>query len=644
MKLKRWVLACLLPMGLMASGWDPIPPETWSIKPQSTSSSSGAIYLLDWSRYGVRDTEHRMRILVMTEAGKAAVQLDPFSSFLSEVEGRTVYPDGRVLEFGKAQDFSNLTVKRGFGDVSLKVVVPPGLTDHCVVDLHWIENGTVLWGTHFQRWVQRAYPIRELVIQFTSQSPMGSVWLKPSNMAMESSKDGDYLVYRFKDLPALEDEPYSREAWRFHPKLVCFYQPRALFDALDGPAAAYWDLAAKKILKPSFEDYLKLGKHYWALKEELCSGLPQDPLEAAKSILDRLRGKVLNIDTISEAEKKARRASDAKARINANDLDEASDRRWTNSSGVFNLAFRLLMDANLHPKLILAADRDNREFLFDLKDYHQVDRWLIAVAGPDGKSMLISQPNSRLLPLGIIDSAFQGTKALMVDSQDWSAHPFQIPFQSPELSRKTFNLEVDPEEDGTRFKIHQSSDGIEGWIERTGFFSLTREEANRRLKEKLQGSTSITIEKVDIPGWDQPMGTSTWEAEGRSELDGGRRRTLDPFPTLVCPMWVPTSWPQSRIDPVVMYYPSFFEATSRIHVPEGWKADLPEATERDNYFGKVTWKAEALQESGATTILVSYTVRVSTILGGAGRELDLRELLSWVSEAWNRRITLEKSR
>jgi len=183
---------------------------------------AGAVFLLDWSQYGIKETEHRLRILILTEAGKAAVQLDPFSPLLSKVEGRTVTPDGKELEFNKAQDFTDQVVNRGSDNVTRKVLIPPGLTDHCLVDLHWIENGTVLWNNQFERWLQRSYPIQQLEIRLSMFSPLNAYWFWPNGMALEKDEDTSYHIRRFKKVPALESEPYSREAWCFRPKLIWF--------------------------------------------------------------------------------------------------------------------------------------------------------------------------------------------------------------------------------------------------------------------------------------------------------------------------------------------------------------------------------------------------------------------------------------
>lgn len=144
----RWTFALLVVFSsvLQAGGWAPIPASTWDIREDAKAGIQGAIVLDEFARYGVRDSEFSLRILVLSEAGKSAVQLDPFPDELISLEGRTVLPDGRVVEFSKTKDFSEQTVDSNRFSSKRKVVVPPGVTSHCVLDIKWTLRSTYLWG------------------------------------------------------------------------------------------------------------------------------------------------------------------------------------------------------------------------------------------------------------------------------------------------------------------------------------------------------------------------------------------------------------------------------------------------------------------------------------------------------------------
>lgn len=642
--MRRWVLAFLLPLTLQAGAWDPIPAEAWTISPSSPQGASGAIFLSDWSRYGVNDTEHRLRILILSEAGKSAAELQPFSPLLGKVEGRTVYPDGREIDFNKTQDFADQLIKVGSDNTSRKVLVPPGLTDHCIVDLHWTDRGTYLWGTRFDRQIQRAYPIQKLEVQLAVQSPMASVWLRPQSMPMEKSMDSPYRIYKFKDLPPLEAEPYSREAWRYRPKLMCFAQPQDLRESAGKGPDAYWQAVARDIVRPFYQKELESGRKYRLLSGEICDGLPQDPFKKAEVIVDRLYARILNVSALTAAEKEARSKRDDEKSIHPWDLDESADRRWTSGAGMFYLAYQLFTDAGLNPRILRVSDRDQRRFRYDLVDCYQFDNILLGIPGPDGKTILWCDPSRRYLPFGVIDPAYQGTPALMIDTKDWSAKNYQVPIQGPEVNRREYRYEVEPGADADTFKVHTEYFGFESWIGRSNYYALTPKQAEAQLKIELESSKGYTITRASVPDAADRGKPAVHEAEGTRESNGGRHRQINPFPAQECPLWVPEAWPAHRTSAVVMAYTSIYRSTSRVRIPEGWRAVLPNDLDKQNPFGHVSWRARESEDAKGKAVEVSYEVTVSKLLGGLEAEQSLRDFLTWVKTGWSQAISLERTR
>ncbi|HEX9082752.1 MAG TPA: hypothetical protein VF768_10760 [Holophagaceae bacterium] len=642
--MRRWVLAFLLPLALKAGTWDPIPAEVWTISPGSPQGAFGAIFLTDWSRYGVNDTEHRLRILILSEAGKSAAQIEPFSPLLGKVEGRTIYPDGRELDFNKAQDFADQVIKVGSEDISRKVLVPPGLTDHCIVDLHWTDRGTYLWGTRFDRQIQRSYPIQKLEVQLAIQSPMASVWLRPQTMPMESSMDRLYRIYTFRDLPPLEAEPYSREAWRYRPKLMCFAQPQVLREFIGKGSDAYWQAVAKELVRPFYQKELDSGRKYRLLSSEIRDGLPQDPLKKAAAIVDRLYARVLNVSALTAAEKEARSKRDAEKTIHPRDLDESADRRWTNGEGMFYLAYQLFTDADLNPRILRVSDRDQREFRYEIPDFYQFDDSLLGIPGADGKTIVWCDPSRRYLPFGVINPDYQGTPALIIDTKDWSAKKYWVPFQEPDVNRREYRFEIEPGAEVDTFKVRTEYFGFESSIGRSNYYALTPKQAEAQLKSELESSKRYTITRAAVPDAADRGKPVVREVEGTRESEGGRRRLIDPFPTQECPLWVPETWPAHRTGPVVMAYTSTYRSTSRIRIPEGWHAVLPNDLDRKNPFGQVSWRARETEDAKGKAVEVSYEVTVSKLFGGLEAEQSLRDFLTWMKTGWSQAISLERTR
>lgn len=642
----RWafVLFMVFSSALRAGDWAPIPPSTWQIKEDAKAGIQGAIYLDESARYGINDTEFNLRILVLSEAGRAAVQLDPFPGSLFSLEGRTVYPDGRVVEFSKTKDFTEQTVDSNRFSSKRKVLIPPGITAHCILDIRWTIRGTYLWTTRFTRSIQRTYPINTLVLKLSKMSPMGSVLLVPPDMRPIVSEDGGYRVYTFKNLPALEDLPYSRWGLRTWPRLMCFRQPRGLFEYLEKTPEVYWNKGMELVIKPTMAA-LDTGRAYDALEKEILADLPSDPIKKAAVILDRLNAKIRNIGWMTAAEKAARTKDQDEEHIHAYDLNESAKRGWTSGNGMYFLTLQLFKDANLHPKLLMVTDRDSSSFRYALKDFYQFDDTLVGVPSADGKVMAWFDPNNRFLPPGIVKPSYQGVWGLQVDLDTWTAKPEVMPSQGKEANQihESYDLTVD--EDSIRFHMSSSFKGYEDYVARYPYYELDGNEASKKLKDEWVSSLpAYSITKATVANASDRNHTVSYEVEGRKEQDGGRRTTLSPFPGKERPLWVPSSWPSNRAEPIVMFIRSIHTSDSTIHLPKGWTVATTTPIQYASKLGTVTWTCAQEHAEDGEILKVHYDVQVDSAFLPAADEGILKAFLAAMEDGWSRTLTVEHSR
>lgn len=642
----RWAfpLFMVLSSALRAGDWAPIPPSAWQIKEDAKAGIQGAIYLDESARYGVNDSEFTIRILVLSEAGKAAVQLEPFPNSLSRLEGRTVYPDGRVVEFSQAKDFTEQSVDSNRFSSKQKVLVPPGITTHCIFDLHWTIRGTYLWGTRFTRGIQRNYPINTLVLKLSKMSPMGSVLLVPSDMRPVVSEDGGYRTYTFKNLPALEDLPYSRWGLRTWPRLLCFRQPRGLYAYLDKPSEVYWNKGVELLIKPTMAA-LDTGRAYDTLAKEVLADLPSDPIKKAALILDRLNARIRNIGWMTATEEAARTKNQDDEYVHASDLNESAKRGWTNGSGMYFLAFQVFKDANLHPKLMLVTDRDSSSFRYALSDFYQFDNTLVGVPSVDGKTMAWFDPSDRFLPPGIVNPSYQGVWGLKIDPDTWTAKPEVIPSQGKEANQKheTYDLTVD--EDAIRFHLSSSFKGYEDYLARYPYYKLDENDASKKLKDEWASSLpGYSITKAIVANASDWNHSVSYEVEGRKDQDGGRRTTLSPFPGKERPLWVPSSWPSTRTEPIAMFNRSICASDSTIHLPKGWRVASTTPIQYTSKVGTVTWTCVQEHAAEGEILKVHYDVQVDAAFLGVADQEVLKAFLAAMDDGWSRTLTVEHSR
>lgn len=642
----RWVfiLCMVFSSALRAGDWAPIPPSTWQIKEDAKMGVQGAIYLDESARYGINDCEFRLRILILSEAGKAAVQLDPFPGGLFTIEGRVVYPDGRVVEFSKAKDFTEQTVDSSRFSSKRKVLIPPGINAHCILDLRWTIRGSYLWGTRFTRGIQRNYPITTLVLKLSKMSPMGSVLLVPADMRPIVSEDGGYRIYTFKNLPAMEDVPYSHWGLRTWPRLMCFRQPRGLFEYQEKPPEVYWNKGAELVIKPTM-DALDTGRAYDALSKEILADLPSDPTRKAALILNRLNDKVRNIGWMTAAERAARTKDQDDEYIHSYDLNESAKRGWTNGNGMYFLTLQLFKDANLHPKLLMVTDRDSSSFRYALKDFYQFDDTLIGVPSADGKAMAWFDPSNRFLPPGIVKPSYQGVWGLQVDLDTWTAKPEIMLSQGKEANQSQDIYDLTVNEDAVHFHLSSSFKGYEDYLARYPYYELDSNEASKNLKENWASSLpSYSITKATVLNASDRNHTVSYEVEGQKDLDGGRRTTLSPFPGKDRPLWVPSSWPSIRTDPIVMFNRSIFASDSTIHLPKGWMVADTTPIRYTSKLGTVTWTCVQEHAAQEEILKVHYDVQIDAAFLPATDEDVLKSFLAAMEEGWSRTVTVEHPR
>lgn len=648
--MKRWVLALSLILAVPAARaeepWASVPPEVWSIKDGQGVGAQGAVILDAYSRYGNAETEHRIRILILSEAGKAAAQLTAFPQELKQVEGRTVYPDGRVLVFSKKQDFSEQTLRIGSEESKQQVVIPPGLTSHCIVDVHWTISGSYLWMRRFERDVLGSYPIQRLVLELSQAVPLSMELMMPKGFQAEKQAHKGYWIYTFKDLPATGASPYSVKSLRALPSIVCFHQPGFLRDLLLGnsvPSDAYWSAATKTLWKPEFAE-LETGSKYRVLSTEILAGLPEDRLKAATEILNRLNARVLNVSWLTAAEKAARSKDDDKAEITPRDLNESARRGWTNGGGAFYLAYQLFKDAGLHPKILFVADRNRWVFRYDMKEFYQFDDFLIGIESADGKKAVFLDPANRFLPLGVVMPRYQGMPGLELDPDTWTVKPSMLHSAGPEDNRTNYTYDLTLDDASVRFRMGAVFGGYPEYLQRWDYYALDAAAASKQLKEAMA---------ADLPGYAMSKATvrnaSTWgkpvalEAEGVKDGEEARRVQVSPFPGMPRPLWVPSEWPSiPRVDTVVMPYCFTWTADTTIHVPEGWTASLPEPLSATTPFGTVTWIARPAEGSGGRDIQVHYEVVVTAMFGTTSSINGLKSFLAAMDEGWKRRVTLDR--
>jgi hypothetical protein len=636
MKMELLFLGLLACISLGAKDWPPIPAEVWAMK--AMPGGKGAVVLDEWIRYGTKDTEVRMRVRIFGEEGKGVAALPGFSHAWT-LEGRTEQPDGTVTPFNDVKDLVKQTKRVGNEEIQRQSLIPPGLTSDCVVDLHYsIESK--LMGDWVEILVQGAFPVRKKVMEMTTKSRLGSVFLSRRGLLYERTSNAISDIYTFKDLPGEDREPFSvPDLWA--TRFLYFSQLGGTrFVQTRGPEA-YWKYIIEAWYKPGYTRDLSFGSTYRDWSKALRTGLEGDAPARAAAILVRLEREIQNGSKLTQAEFDALGKKSAEEGMRYNDLDAAVKRRRTSDIGMHCLFFQLLVDEGLEPKLLLVANRNVGPFQYQLPVQSQITNVLLGVANKDGL-LTWFDPFTRFLPAGIVVPAFQETEGLLVETRDWTFRPFKLAHQTADVNVSRYEYALDLGE-SLEFTEHASFRGYAEHQERLCYYGMDALVQEKALKEAVEGrDKTLTVAHTRVEHALESGIPLTWALDGAGPLEGGRRKVFSPFPGLPSPMLIPDSWPQARTLSIVLPFCFRWSAVSRFKVPEGWTLARDPDLAKANSFGKVTWKVEESVVDGKGGAVVTFTVDLETMAADAAREAALRQFLSWIESASRRTLQLER--
>lgn len=648
---------------LAAGGWTPIPPEVWALKEEPARGIVGAEIVEARIEFRNSFIQYNYRVRILSDAGRAAANVLSFSDDVHDIEGRTVYPDGKVVEFNKRSDFQ--VKEEGAGGLREKITraVPPGLTGNCVVDLSWQRSSgrfarlPKAWGLSHEFVLAHPYYTRSFSVDFPPNfegEDTDNFWTysvsAPASVKVDKQSHGKATTYLIHDIPAMEEIPYTVDAAREVPRLEVFLQRGFMLDYANKSPDAYWKAVATRMYKVAFQDDVKKGAAYRAFLKDLQTNpkpLPADPQQAAAEMLRRYQLRMRNLDRLTFEEEAKRPKGEAEAldamgyRDQVLDLEGEVQRGGAGGEGTSILLFNLMRDQGIPVKVVLAGDRFGTLFNYQLMDAFQSSQGLLVVDSSKGGSLFLD-PALRFAAPGLVDPRSQGTMSLVMDpGADWAVSQVSIPAQPAGFNQTRYvgKLEVKPE--GDRFALQMAFGGYPEFSERERLMKLEPKEQQRSVRESLEKNLKgATLSKVEVsPAQDGAAGLR-WSAEGSLERESSRRMEVYPFPGLPSPMDIPSHWPEKRAVPVVMDYLETQVAQTTITLPEGYAFGGAPTLNKSNRFGQVVWIAEV---KAPGSVVVTLKVQVSGFSGGPETEPELKEFLGWVSEAAGRSLIVEKS-
>jgi transglutaminase-like putative cysteine protease len=579
------LLAVLLlaPAGARAASFPPVTEEERALTavpgepnaPAVVLSQSAELWLMDIARQAVSSRlVSRVRVKVLTEQGMNQGEIEiPHSAFarLSNLEGRTVLPDGRVVPLPKDARFERRLSKAE--KLFVTSVAFPAVEVGAILDYQYELNFGSLF--FLEPWfLADELPVRRAEIVFHVPAELGvQAWNRDPfgiglHMETERNRGGAANVRIWaENLPAVPAEPFAPPFSDLAAQAMLL--PTVYQSGLEAvPLMKSWEATSELLFDDQYDKALRKDGAAARQARALAKGTPR---EKALALYRFVRDEIATED-----------APGVMLRENAT-VDAALAKKAGDSAEKALLLLQMLRAAGLTARPVWAAHRDRGEVDVQVANPAWFERVLVAV-DLDGQRVYLD-PSDRTLAFGHLAPEFEGMTAVLPDRKQ------------PE----TVTLPVTPCDQNRRRAAVALALDAEGVLSGKGTVELSGQHAWRRIgwrdtpdeeraawQEWLeQAFTGFAISGLAIEeSVDERSVRLSWAMAQPAEEALGDEASLAPSaplgPTLQ-PFAVPAG---SRRSPVVFDFADRDEVELTLSWPEGWRLETrPQPSRLDARLG-----------------------------------------------------------
>jgi hypothetical protein len=573
--------------------WKPVDPAHLALK-TSTAEKDADAEALFWDVYlekseGRAELRHYVRIKLFNQRGcDARGKVELFyagKDSIADIAGRTIKPDGSIIELSPTAIFDRNVIKVGKRKASAKSFAMPGVEPGAIIEYRWREVRKEAWmmALHFQ------FEIPAQSIQFTIKDKSGMTRMKPMNMKDVLFKEvsAGLTTAQRANVPAFRREPQMPPENEVRGWML-------VYTASGWAEYNYWTYRSQQLYE-EYKSQIKPNEEVKKAAESLVAGA-MTPEQKLERLHDFCRTKIKNIDDDSSL------SEQAQAKIGETKNPAETLRRASGTGMQINALFAAMANAiGFEARVALTGDREESfpdigsPFTANMNSYH--------VAVRVGGEWRFCDPSLTYLPFGMLRWQEEGLDSLISDPV--TRNFVKTPISAPGLSKKVRKADFKLNDDGS----------LEGdvRIEYTGQAGLERKELladmSAEVREKQVRDaiktwlptaeiTNMKFENVSDPL--HPMVQSYHVRVPDYAQRTSKRLLLQPafFQFGSKPMF-PN---QERRHPVYFHYPWSEEDFVSIQLPDGF--------EPENFAQLLPLRAETIS---AYKPLIVYNVQTRTL-------------------------------
>jgi Domain of Unknown Function with PDB structure (DUF3857)/Transglutaminase-like superfamily len=514
-----------------------------------------------------------VRLKIFTERGKKYGTVEiPYwgNSIVSNVAGRTIRPDGSIVELGKDAIFDKVIAKKNGKKVKVKSFVMPAVEPGAVIEYKWNLNVGEFISRYVPLDVQSEFPTDEVTFHIKPVSSDYVAWPTmryiPFNCTVErgaTDMEG-FSVLTVRNVPAFHEEPlmppeYSAKEW-----VLVYYEE----NTKSSRPEQYWKTYGHEL----YQDYsqkIKINKDVKQIAVTAIGDAKTDE-ERIANLLAYCRKNLHNTQT--EEIMNRQRGSSKEYRTTIDTL-----RQGNGSPQEIAYAFAALVTAaGFEARVARLSDRGTFFFSPDVPSAYFLNAFDIAVK--INGNWKFYDVASRNLPPGVLSWREEGVPALIVDGKDsrFVTTPIFSADESQIARFGTLKLSSDGDLEGD---VHEIFMGNKATEQRDRFALSNDAEREDELRNQLkQRFASFEVSKVKFTGLDDL--TKAVGLTYHVKIDGYAQHTAKRL--FLKPAYFQAGigsffTSDSRELPIYFEYPWSESDVVTIQFPEGYQLDHADA-------------------------------------------------------------------
>jgi len=519
--------------------------------------------------------KHYVRIKVFTDRGRESqskVDIPYISKFvqIKDVAGRTIKPDGSILELKKDDVFERDIVKASGLKLKAKSFAMPGIEAGSIIEYRWREV------RHGVSRYERFDFSRNIPVQFVKYyiKPYGSALFdsdgKPvglraqtfhANMTPFQQEEDGFYSTTTSNVPAFREEPHMPPEYAVRPWMLVYYSGEK-----KSTPDEFWKSHGRRTHE-RFKGYMKASDDVRKASAETVgdAATPEQKLERLYNFV-RARVKRATDDALGLTPEQL-------AKLEANKSPSDTLKRAVGTSFDIDMLFATMAAAaGFEVRIASTSDRGDIFFDASFTDEYFIDPASVAVRV--GEKWHLFNPGSTYVPFGMLRWQEEGQMTLVSDAKEpvWVMSPNSPAVRSLERRAGKFTLADDGTLEGDvriEYTGHLAADVKE---QNDDDSPAAREETLKaRFKSRLGDAelTAIRVENVTDP--DKPFAYSFHvRVPGYAQRTGKR-------------LFLPAAFFQRGVGPLFptsarrhsVYFHYFWGEEDRVEIslPEGFTLD-----------------------------------------------------------------------